>query len=211
MRKLNKTTTLAGGVNKRGKLMAVGVLLLLALFFIGFFWYGLWTFLRTYTIRTPIIIQSPLVKKNIRPTPHQPRSKRVKTSRGIVPKVEASEREIESWPKYLSEQGIKNRKWVLEYLKNEYSGNNLIAMDNLFKAESAYDPTVINYAGAGGLCQSLPYTKMGCPLEQTEEAMTCQVNWCTQYSVSRYGSPLKAWNFWLAEVPIDGVSFGHWF
>jgi hypothetical protein len=208
--KATDTTNRGGNAYRRGKLMLLVVAVLLALLLLASAYYGVVQFFTNYRVQSPVVFR-PVVVKREPVKKSQKAHKKITKKSHLIPQVEASEKEIESWPKYLSEQGSINREWVLNYLKDKYFGNDLIAMDNLFKAESAYDPTVINYAGAGGLCQALPHTKMGCPLEQTEEAMACQVNWCTIYSENRYGSPLEAWNFWLAEVPIDGVSFGHWF
>lgn len=95
MRKLDiKANSNNARRGKRGKLVVLGLLLLLALFFLGFFWYGVWVFFRTYTFRTPIIIQNPIVKREVKNTkakPPKPAPKRVETKKRIVPQVEASE------------------------------------------------------------------------------------------------------------------------
>jgi len=193
---INKANSNNARGGKRGRLIGIGVFLLLALFFLGFFWYGLFTFLRNYTLRSPIIIRSPIVKREttkiIAPRPHQPRSKGSQTKKGIIPQVEAAEPKIESFPKYLTDQGARTREIVLDYLDNFYSGDQLIAFDNLIKKESGYRYDAVNEIGACGFPQSLPCEKMNCPL--TSEGIICQANWMKIYIENRYGTPLEAWN-----------------
>lgn len=198
MRKLDiKANSNNARRGKRGKLVVLGLLLLLALFFLGFFWYGVWVFFRTYTFRTPIIIQNPIVKREVKNTkakPPKPTPKPAQTKKRIVPQVEASEPVIESFPKYLTDQGDINRTHILSYMEQQgYDENNITAMDNIFKKESGYRADALNEIGAGGICQAYPASKMGCQL--TTEDLMCQVDWCLSYVNSRYGSPVEAWDF----------------
>ena len=71
------------------------------------------------------------------------------------------------------------------------------AMNNIFMRESGNNPSAINpTSGACGLPQSLPCSKMNCELSEAGRA--CQTEWARQYAVSRYGSFVQAWEFWLA-------------
>lgn len=92
MRKLHQSATISNAKTasggKRGRRVLIVIVTMLALIFMGFFWYGVWTFLRTYTIRTPIIIQSPLVKKEVKKTP-----KSKPTTRRLIKQVEAASSE----------------------------------------------------------------------------------------------------------------------
>jgi len=63
----------------------------------------------------------------------------------------------------------------------------------LIDRESDCSPVVRNpRSSAGGIPQALPWTKMGCPLEQTNEAALCQIRWMDSYVKSRYGSWAQA-------------------
>lgn len=208
MRKFNQATNsnaVARG-GKRGRLVFMGVSTMLALFFLGFFWYGLFTFLRTYCLRTPIIIQNPIVKREIKPLKkgrtttriHRPMVKQVEAAQNEASEVKEVPKEVvESFPKYLTDQGNINRTHILSYMEQQgYDQDNITAMDNIFKKESGYRADALNEIGAGGICQAYPASKMGCQL--TTEDLMCQVNWCLSYVKGRYGSPLEAWNFHLA-------------
>lgn len=124
-------------------------------------------------------------------------------------RIDIVESDIVPYKKYLTEQGENTRQTVMRIAEQVYSGQDLIAFDNLIKAESGYRYDALNEIGAGGLGQALPYTKMGCQL--TEEDVPCQVIWMTNYIEQRYGTPSKAWNHWLSEVPINGKNVGHWY
>ncbi len=59
----------------------------------------------------------------------------------------------------------------------------------LLDRESDCDPTIRNpNSSAGGIPQALPYTKMGCLLEYSDEAAICQLQWFHGYVMQRYGS-----------------------
>ena len=112
-----------------------------------------------------------------------------------TPKVK-SKASISSFPKYLTDNGAKNREQVLAWASQKYSGDELVALDNIFKKEAGYRPDAINEIGACGIGQALPCEKMGCPLDQS--GLECQFNWVVKYIENRYqGSPIIAWNFHL--------------
>lgn len=118
-----------------------------------------------------------------------------KIARINPPKINKEIGDIEPFNKYLTEQGIKTREIVLAHLSKYYSGNDLIASDNILKKEAGYRYDAINEIGACGIVQALPCEKLGCPL--TEEGIICQTQWFIGYLNRRYGSPTNAWKFHL--------------
>lgn len=103
---------------------------------------------------------------------------------------------VESFPKYLTDNGASNREKALAWIAERWSGDDLTAFDNILKKESGYRADAINEIGAGGICQAYPASKMGC--EVSNEALECQLNWCNQYIISRYGTPTQAYIFHTA-------------
>jgi hypothetical protein len=79
-------------------------------------------------------------------------------------------------PVYTSSQSETTAKL---YIYNRESGNNTFAIN----ASS----------GACGLGQALPCSKMGCSLSD----YNCQDSFFTTYAMQRYGSWIKAQNFWI--------------
>lgn len=97
--------------------------------------------------------------------------------------------------KFLTPEGETTREIVLAHLAKYYSGDELIAADNILKKEAGYRYDAVNEIGAGGMPQALPYSKMGCPL--TKDGIICQAQWFIGYINRRYGSPTVAWNHHL--------------
>lgn len=65
-----------------------------------------------------------------------------------------------------------------------------VAMDNIVKSESNYNPNAVNpNGGACGLPQALPCSKMG------SMDVDNQINWMMEYIKNRYGNPTVAWDF----------------
>lgn len=153
--------------------------------------------------RSPITIQNPVVYK----TRQVSKAKHVKSANTMPLKptltptptstpTPVAKPKVSSFKKYLTDQGAANREWVLNYAKTHYSGDELIAFDNILKKEAGYRPDALNEIGAGGIAQAYPHTKMGCPL--TQEGLQCQVDWFISYLENRYqGSPLIAWEWHL--------------
>ena len=80
---------------------------------------------------------------------------------------------------------VVTREWGPEHVQSAMS---------LIMAESGFNPFAINpTSGAAGLFQALPASKMGCELPNTD----CQMRWGTSYIKNRYGTPTKAYSFWL--------------
>ena len=146
-----------------------------------------------YTFQTPILIklQTPIYKKQADTIFPSPQSHKNTPKRRGKPKEVAKPTTLAPFPKFLTDQGAKNREWVLNYVK--YKGDQLIAFDNLLKKEAGYRPDAVNEIGAGGIGQAYPASKMNCPL--TQEGLRCQTDWVQTYIKNRYGSPLMAWNF----------------
>ena len=129
------------------------------------------------------------------------------TSKPILLKANQPAGAVSSFPKLLTEKGAQNREFVLNHVKNYYSEGELMAFDNLMKAEAGYVPKM-NGSGCGGFPQACPFEKMGCAMDDLQ----CQAQWVVGYINRRYeGSPIKAWNFWLSKVPIDGEDVGNWY
>lgn len=116
------------------------------------------------------------------------------TSQAILP-ASAS---IASYKKLLTEEANEVRNKLLPQIYADYDADNALALDNILKKEAGYRPDAINEIGAGGMPQALPYSKMGCDLAWTDEAVQCQYAWIKVYIANRYGSPIEAWQFHVA-------------
>lgn len=70
----------------------------------------------------------------------------------------------------------------------------------LIGRESSCNPSIMNHSGsgAGGIPQALPYTKMGCTMD--EAGAPCQLIWMENYVIGRYGS----WDSALAHSNATG-------
>jgi hypothetical protein len=69
------------------------------------------------------------------------------------------------------------------------------AKEFIYMKESNNNQYAINTtSGACGLGQALPCSKMGCDLSD----YNCQDNWFTNYALSRYGSWVNAYNYWIS-------------
>lgn len=112
--------------------------------------------------------------------------------------------------KFLDDREVRTREIVLAHLSKYYKGDELIAADNILKKEAGYRYDAMNEQGCGGFPQACPSSKMGCPLDET--GIICQADYFVGYIVRRYnGSPIQAWEFWQARVPINGKDVGNWY
>lgn len=149
----------------------------------------------------------------------------------VTPKVVEAQERIENARKALfDEQGIvsptaavtatpvkevlnpfnkKSPKGIAwEINKTRFGIEHWSALEELITNESGWNPFATNDgSGACGLGQALPCSKMECENWDYE----CQVNWVADYIQDRYENPTKAWNHWLARVPIDGRDVGNWY
>jgi hypothetical protein len=100
-------------------------------------------------------------------------------------------------PKFLTDEGARTREIVLAHLAKYYSGDELIAADNILKKEAGYRYDAVNPdSGACGMVQFLPCSKLKCPL--TADGIICQAQAFVGYIIDHgYGSPSKAWEHHL--------------
>lgn len=77
-----------------------------------------------------------------------------------------------------------------------YSGSGDQYMDWIFSKESGGNPTALNSIGCLGLGQACPASKLyaACPTLE----VACQIQYFTNYAVSRYGSTYNAYLFWVS-------------
>jgi len=75
--------------------------------------------------------------------------------------------------------------------------------------ESSNRLEAINEIGCKGLGQDCNgQLVIDCPNWQTDRP--CQEAFWERYMISRYGTWVKAWEHWLARVPINGRDVGFW-
>ncbi|MEU0332911.1 transglycosylase SLT domain-containing protein [Streptomyces sp. NPDC006193] len=73
------------------------------------------------------------------------------------------------------------------------------AFSKIVEHESGWNVTATNSSsGAYGLVQALPAAKMASAGPDWKTNPATQIKWGLDYMNSRYGSPVKAWNFWQA-------------
>ncbi|WP_030614282.1 lytic transglycosylase domain-containing protein, partial [Streptomyces achromogenes] len=73
------------------------------------------------------------------------------------------------------------------------------AFSKIVSHESGWNPHATNSSsGAYGLVQALPASKMASAGADWKNNPATQIKWGLDYMNSRYGSPVKAWNFWQA-------------
>jgi hypothetical protein len=155
-------------------------------------------FTLNYELRSPLVInwQSPIIARKM------PVIKTVKPEATPVPKVSPTptdkplQGQIEPFPKLLTTEAVNYREKALDWIATHWQNDDLTAFDNIIKKESGYRPDALNEIGAGGICQAYPSSKMPCKL--ADDDLMCQLEWCNNYIVSRYGTPSEAWSFHLA-------------
>ncbi|MGW0737918.1 aggregation-promoting factor C-terminal-like domain-containing protein [Streptomyces sp. NPDC002851] len=73
------------------------------------------------------------------------------------------------------------------------------AFSKIVEHESGWNPQATNSSsGAYGLVQALPASKMASAGTDWKTNPATQIKWGLDYMNDRYGSPVKAWNFWQA-------------
>ncbi|GAA3110239.1 aggregation-promoting factor C-terminal-like domain-containing protein [Streptomyces echinatus] len=71
------------------------------------------------------------------------------------------------------------------------------AFSKIVSHESGWNPAATNSSsGAYGLVQALPGSKMSSAGADWKTNPATQIKWGLDYMNSRYGSPVKAWDFW---------------
>lgn len=80
-----------------------------------------------------------------------------------------------------------------------WTGAQWDALNNIIMAESGYDVTATNpSSGAYGIPQALPGSKMASAGSNWQTSARTQIKWMLGYIRGRYGNPVNAWNFHLA-------------
>lgn len=80
-----------------------------------------------------------------------------------------------------------------------WSGDQWTALNNIVMAESGWNQLAENASsGAYGIPQSLPGSKMASAGADWQTNPKTQIAWMLQYIQQRYGNPVSAWNFHLA-------------
>lgn len=80
---------------------------------------------------------------------------------------------------------------------NVFNGSGDYYLDWIISHESGGNPYAVNSIGACGLGQSLPCSKVLSVCGSLDN-VSCQIDWVRNYCISRYGSTLAAYNFWVA-------------
>lgn len=149
-------------------------------------------FTSVYYLQSPIVFRSLWVRrvKEIKKTP--PSIKKPV----ILPSPTPVKQSLVPFPKYLTDNGAKNREKALAYLSKYYTGDELTAADNILKKEAGYRTDAVNEIGACGIVQANPCSKLNCPLN--DSGLECQLQFFVGYiNTHGYGTPLVAWNFHL--------------
>lgn len=83
-----------------------------------------------------------------------------------------------------------------------WTGAQWTALDNLIMGESGWNSTIMNTAGSGaaGIAQNINGFGPGYERGNAGE----QIAWLINYIQGRYGTPVMAYSFWLAQSP-------HWY
>lgn len=71
-------------------------------------------------------------------------------------------------------------------------------VDYIVSHESGWNPGAHNSAGAYGLCQALPGSKMASAGSDWPSNPVTQLKWCSGYASGHYGSWAGAYNFWVS-------------
>ena len=181
------------------KRVAVAVCILLLALLVGLYaaLFLVSSFFDKYKLvfQQPVIFQAPLVIKERNPeNPRRIKDKAPsRVNRAII--SQKATPTLPPFRKYLTIDASKTREKVLAMAKRYYSGDQLIAFDNILKKEAGYRVDAVNEIGACGMGQANPCSKMNCPLD--ESGIECQFQWIVGYINRRYGDPLTAWNFHL--------------
>jgi hypothetical protein len=74
-----------------------------------------------------------------------------------------------------------------------WSSSQFSCLDDLWNAESGWNPTAENASGAYGIPQALPGSKMASAGPDWQSDATTQIKWGLGYIKGLYGSPCAAW------------------
>lgn len=121
-------------------------------------------------------------KPKPKPKPSATAKPRPKAKKPAVVMTIAQKKEYARW--YLAERGFANQFYAVDYIFTRESGWN----------HRADNPT----SSAYGIPQSLPGSKMATAGSDWKTNPRTQIRWGIDYMISRYGSPAKAYQFWLS-------------
>jgi hypothetical protein len=79
-----------------------------------------------------------------------------------------------------------------------WTGDQFTALNNIVMAESGWNTQAENPSGAYGIPQALPGSKMASAGKDWQSDARTQIAWMLEYIRSRYGTPVAAWQFHLA-------------
>lgn len=79
-----------------------------------------------------------------------------------------------------------------------WTGAQWTALNNIVMAESSWSTTASNPSGAYGIPQALPGSKMASAGANWKTSAATQIKWMLDYIASTYGTPVRAWQFHLA-------------
>lgn len=79
-----------------------------------------------------------------------------------------------------------------------WTGAQWTALNNIAMAESGWSTSAANPSGAYGIPQSLPGSKMAAAGADWQTNPRTQIKWMLGYIRSTYGTPVRAWQFHLA-------------
>ncbi|MBW8481523.1 lytic transglycosylase domain-containing protein [Actinomadura parmotrematis] len=71
-------------------------------------------------------------------------------------------------------------------------------LERLWSRESHWNESAHNPAGAHGIPQALPGSKMASAGPDWRSSARTQIKWGLRYVAARYGTPCSAWNHWQA-------------
>jgi len=160
---------------------------------------GLDYFFDRYTLQSPILIKfQPIIVKRYSDVKKPKKKELFKPTATPTPTpTNKPQSKIQPFRKYLTDIGAKNREIALAYLREKgFSEDEITAFDNIFKKEAGYMANAVNEIGCVGIPQDC-LNRMKCSLENTEEAVKCQVDWAIGYIKGRYGDSVSAWQHHL--------------
>lgn len=79
-----------------------------------------------------------------------------------------------------------------------WTGQQWVAFNNIVMAESGWNTSAANPSGAYGIPQALPGSKMASAGANWQTSAATQIAWMIGYIRARYGNPVNAWAFHLA-------------
>jgi hypothetical protein len=158
-------------------------------------------FFDRYDLQSPVVIKfQPVVVKRHPDVKKSEKKELPKPTATPTPTPTSKpQSKIQPFRKYLTDIGARNREIALDHLRSKgFSEDEITAYDNIFKKESGYLANAVNEIGCVGIPQDC-LGRMKCSLENTEEAVKCQIDWAVGYVKGRYGNAINAWEHSVAK------------